>query len=300
MYSLINIASVWIKKNYPTSSIALQEFLPCPKLSVIHNYFLRIAYDGTNYRGWQRQPGNLPTIQQAIEDLLSKIHHREITVGGCGRTDAGVHASQYYLHLRVEAALPKEYQFFVNKQLPAGIALLEVIPVSDRAQARYDATERTYDYFLHDYPDAYLERFSSRVDLTNFAPATAAKALPLLQQYTDFRACCKTPDRHNTTIVHFRQATIYRNTSDNRYRIRFVANRFLRGMIRLLVNDLLLIGTGQLSLTDFETMLASGERKPHFRLAPPEGLFLTGVTYPYIDRAADLPVGGASCDLVVS
>lgn len=267
--------------------------------SPINNYFLRIAYDGTNYRGWQRQPGNLPTIQQAIEDLLSKIHHRKVTVGGCGRTDAGVHASQYYLHLRVEEELPDDYLFFVNKQLPAGIALLEVIPVSDRAQARFDATERTYDYFLHDFPDAYLERFSSRVSLTNFAPAAAAKVLPLLLQYTDFRAFCKTPDRHNTTIVHFREATLYRDATGNRYRIRFVANRFLRGMIRLLVNDLLLIGTGQLSVADFETMLQTGERKPHFRLAPPEGLFLTGVSYPYIEREADLPVGGDFGSLVV-
>ena len=85
----------------------------------------------------------------------------------------------------------------------------------------------------------------------------------------------------------------------SRYRIRFVANRFLRGMIRLLVNDLLLIGTGQLSTEDFETMLKTGERKPHFRLAPPEGLFLTGVRYPYFDREADLPVSGEFCSLVV-
>lgn len=220
------------------------------------------------------------------------MHHREVTIGGCGRTDAGVHASQYYFHLRVEQLLPEDYRFFINKQLPKGIALLEVIPVSDRAQARYDATERTYDYFLHDYPDAFLERFSSRVDLTNFAPAAAANVLPLLQQYTDFRAFCKTPDRHNTTIVHFREASIFRNDAGNRFRIRFVANRFLRGMIRLLVNDLILIGTGQLSTEDFETMLKTGERKPHFRLAPPEGLFLTGIKYPYVERAADLPVSG--------
>lgn len=203
----------------------------------------------------------------------------------------------------MEEALPKAYRFFVNKQLPPGIALLEVIPVSDRAQARYDATERTYDYFLHDYPDAFLERFSSRVSLTNFASAPIAigaqNALPLLLQYTDFRAFCKTPDRHNTTIVHFREVRLFRNQAGNRYRIRFVANRFLRGMIRLLVNDLLLIGTGQLSAKDFETMLKTGVRQPHFRLAPPEGLFLTGVKYPYIEREADLPVGGESCSLVV-
>lgn len=257
-----------------------------------YNYFLRIAYDGTDYRGWQRQPGGVITIQQNIEELLSRIHQREITVGGCGRTDAGVHASQYYLHLRVQEELPENYLFYVNKQLPAGISLLEVIPVSNRAQARYDATERTYDYFFHHAPDAFLNRFSGYYELGDFEPQKVVETLPLLLQYNDFYAFCKTPDRHNTTIVNFRQATLFQNDTGTRFRLRFVANRFLRGMIRLLVNDLLLIGKGQLSIENFETMLSSGKRKPHFRLAHPEGLFLTGVRYDYIDRAPDLPASG--------
>jgi tRNA pseudouridine38-40 synthase len=266
-------------------------YLP-KKSTTIHNYFLRIAYDGTDYRGWQRQPGNVVTIQQTIEELLSKVHHREVTVGGCGRTDAGVHASQYYLSLRVEQPLPEKYFFFINKQLPTGLSLLEIIPVADRAQTRFDATQRTYDYFLHTKPDAFLDRFSSRVDLTDFAPAAAANTLPLFLKYTDFRAFCKTPDRHNTTFVHFKEVTLYRNEAGDRFRIRFVANRFLRGMIRLLVNDLLLVGRGQLSAAAFEQMLVTKEREPHFRLAPPQGLFLTGVKYPDIDREAELPVSG--------
>ncbi len=257
------------------------------------NYFLRIAYDGTDFRGWQRQPGGVVTVQQSIEDLLSRIHQREVTVGGCGRTDAGVHATQYYLHLRVPEALPENYHFFVNKQLPAGISLLEIIPVSDRAQARYDATERTYDYFFHAAPDAFLDRFSGCYELRHFAADRVVRALPLLLAYNDFHAFCKTPDRHNTTIVHFTEASLYRNPAGDRYRLRFVANRFLRGMIRLLVNDLLLLGNGALTHEDFREMLVSGQRKPHFRLAHPEGLFLTGVRYPYLDRAPDLPASGA-------
>ena len=257
-----------------------------------HHYFLSLTYDGTAYRGWQRQPGGVVTVQQSLEETLSEIHGREVILGGCGRTDAGVHASQYYAYLRTEKALNDNYVFIVNKRLPEGIALREVIPVSDKAQARYDATERTYDYYFHGQPDAFLDRYSSLLDLTSFVPAVSAQTLPLLLQYTDFRAFCKTPDRHNTTLIHFREATLFRNPAGDRYRLRFVANRFLRGMIRLLVNDLLMVGKGQLSATDFERMLQTGERKPHFRLAPPEGLFLTGVRYPYIDQEAVLPVSG--------
>lgn len=263
-----------------------------PLPSSRQNYFLRIAYDGTAYRGWQRQPGGVVSVQQTIEELLSRVHHRDVTVGGCGRTDAGVHASQYYLHLNVAEPLPENYAFFVNKQLPGDIRLLEVIPVSDKAQARYDATSRTYDYFFHARPDAFLDRFSAQLDLSNFAPAVSAQALPLLLQYQDFRAFCKTPDRHNTTICHFKEVALYQNAAADRFRLRFVANRFLRGMIRLLANDLIRLGKKRLSPVNFEKMLKNQERAPHFQLAPPEGLFLSGVTYPYFERAADLPPTG--------
>jgi tRNA pseudouridine38-40 synthase len=278
----------------PTNGILRPDTPPVPNLPipVSIDYFLRIAYDGTAYRGWQRQANSPVTIQQTLEEILSHIHHKQMTIGACGRTDAGVHATQYYLHLNVPEALPEKYLFFVNKQLPRDIALLEVIPVSEKAQARYDATERTYDYFFHAHPDAFLNRLSGRYDLTDFAPALSAQLLPLLLQNDDFRAFCKTPDRHNTTICHFREATLYHNPAGNRFRFRFVANRFLRGMIRLLVNDLIDAGKGKLAAGSFSDMLHSGEREPHFQLAPPEGLYLTGVRYPYLDREPDLPVCG--------
>ncbi|MFT5998027.1 MAG: tRNA pseudouridine38-40 synthase [Neolewinella sp.] len=257
-----------------------------------HHYFLHLAYDGTAYRGWQRQPGGVVSVQQTLEECLSQVHGREVILGGCGRTDAGVHASQYYAYLRTERPLHDKYVFIVNKRLPNDITLHTAIPVPPNAQARFDATKRTYDYFLHGRPDAFLGRFSGQYDFQHFNAAAVTATLPLLLEHNDFHAFCKTPDRHNTTIVNFRQATLYQNTYGDRYRLRFVANRFLRGMIRLLVNDLLLVGNGKLSQQAFSEMLKTGVRQPHFQLARPEGLFLTGVSYPYIDQAAKLPVSG--------
>ncbi|MFT4686702.1 MAG: tRNA pseudouridine38-40 synthase [Bdellovibrionota bacterium] len=261
----------------------------------MHHHFLLLAYDGTDFRGWQRQPGGVITVQQTLEEVLSKVHHREVVLGGCGRTDAGVHATQFYAYLQTDEPLPMNYRFFVNKQLPAGISLLEVIDVNDKAQARYDATERTYDYFFHNEHasvDPFQQRTSAGFDLSTFSVKPCLDALKLLIQYNDFRAFCKTPDRHNTTIVHFTEASLFRNAEGTRYRFRFRANRFLRGMIRLLVNDLVLVGKQKLSIEAFEQMLKHGERTPHFRLAPPEGLFLTGVKYPYIGKGSVLPVSG--------
>jgi tRNA pseudouridine38-40 synthase len=257
-----------------------------------HHYYLHLAYDGTIYRGWQRQPGSVVSIQQTLEECLSEVHGREIVLGGCGRTDAGVHSSQYYAYLRTEQPLLDKYIFIVNKRLPNDITLHAAIPVPSNAQARFDATERTYDYFLHGRPDAFLGRFSGLYDFQDLDPEAVAATLPLLLEHQNYRAFCKTPDRHNTTIVNFRQATLYQNTNGDRYRLRFVANRFLRGMIRLLVNDLLLVGNGKLSQQAFAQMLKSGVRQPQFQLAHPQGLFLTGVSYPYIDMEAELPVSG--------
>ncbi|TXF89501.1 tRNA pseudouridine synthase A [Neolewinella aurantiaca] len=258
----------------------------------MHHYFLSLAYDGTDYRGWQRQPGGVITVQQTLEEVLSKVHRREVILGGCGRTDAGVHATQFYAYLRTDQPLPEHYTFIVNKRLPAGISLYAALPVPDNAQARFDATERTYDYFLHSKPDAWLDRASGLFDLSEFDPGRVVRALPLLLEHEDFRAFCKAPDRHNTTIVHFREATIFRNAAGDRFRLRFVANRFLRGMIRLLVDNLMRIGKGEISVEDFARALRTGERLERFHLAPPEGLYLTGVRYPYVNAGPVLPVCG--------
>lgn len=258
-----------------------------------YHYFLRLAYDGTAYRGWQRQPGGVITVQQTLEDTLSEVHGQPISLGACGRTDTGVHATQFYVYLRTEAPLADNYLFIVNKRLPQDIAVHQVLPVPDNAQARYDATERTYDYFLHGQPDAWLDRASGRFDLDSFEPARAARALPLFLAYHDFRAFCKAPDRHNTTIVHFREVTLFRNAAGDRYRLRFVANRFLRGMIRLLVDKLVRVGKGTLTTEELTAALASGERSGGFYLAPASGLYLTGVSYPYLaEQEAVLPAVG--------
>jgi tRNA pseudouridine38-40 synthase len=268
-------------------------------VSTFHHYFLQLSYDGTAYRGWQRQPGGVITVQESLEDTLSEIHGREIILGGCGRTDAGVHATQFYAYLRTEKAIPPNYTFIVNKRLPAGIALHEAIPVPANAQARYDATGRTYDYFFHAAPDALLDRYSGLYDLSGFDPARVVAALDILLTHEDFRAFCKAPDRHNTTIVNFREATLYRNAAGDRYRLRFAANRFLRGMIRLLVDTLVRVGRGEISPEAFAAALHSGERLPHFYLAPAEGLYLTGVRYPYVDRDPVLPVTGREAWITV-
>ena len=253
------------------------------------DYFIRIAYDGTAYGGWQQQANHSRTIQQTIEESLSTVLGREIAISGCGRTDAGVHASQFYFYLNNPTELPTDFLFFMNKSSPADIAFLDAIPVTDKAHVCIDATLRTYDYFFHDFADAWLSRTSSQIDLSNFRPELTAQAIPQILTRTNFREFCLTPDRLNSTIVNFSSVTLFRDRKKLRYRIRFVADRFLRGMIRILVSDLVKIGTEEMSIENFIAMLDVNARGKSVRLAPPNGLFLTGVSYPYITREPDLP-----------
>lgn len=271
------------------------------------NYFLRIAYDGTDYRGLQRQPGGVRTVQGEVEAVLREVHHRpELTFNGCGRTDAGVHASQFYGHFEVADALPENYRYILNRRLPAGIVVHEVLPVHAKAHARYDATERTYDYFWSTAPDAFNRRFQSWLpdagllradqlpeDQSGTAPnadrlAALRECLAALRGTHDYRAFCISPDKHNTTLCTFTAADFY-VSDDGRYRLRFAANRFLRGMIRILVHDLLAVLAGSASSHDFLALLNGGLRPQAVRQAPPEGLFLTGVAYPYFNREPELP-----------
>lgn len=240
-------------------------------------YFVRSAYRGTRYRGWQRQAGGVITVQQTIEEVLARVMHEPVRVVGCGRTDAGVHASEYFLHFDCEGKLREDWLFIVNKQLPEDIVFYEVWPVAGSAHTRYDATQRTYDYFLHTAADPFLAPMSGYYPFDKINLGLLGAALAGLEGQHDFRAFCLTPDRHNTTACDLREASFHR-VADGRYRFRFVADRFLRGMIRILVHQLLLVGKGELAVEKFLGALRTGERLTATQ-AWPEGLFLSRVEY---------------------
>nr|HPH46379.1 tRNA pseudouridine synthase A [Chryseolinea sp.] len=129
-------------------------------------YFFHIGYHGHFYRGWQRQP-NVRNVQHVIETTLTNILKTPTSAMGCGRTDAQVHASQFFFHTDVQNAWDYDLMFRVNKALPDDIAVFEIIPVEENQHARFDATLRTYDYFIHTYKDPFLTTLSSFYLLKN-------------------------------------------------------------------------------------------------------------------------------------
>jgi tRNA pseudouridine38-40 synthase len=123
-------------------------------------YFFHLGYLGTNYSGWQKHPDGL-SVQQVLEEALSQIFKTPMYITGCGRTDAQVHASQFFFHIDVEREWDYDLLFRLNKLLPDDIAVFDIIPMEGQPHARFDAVERSYDYFIHTYKDPFLGGLSA-------------------------------------------------------------------------------------------------------------------------------------------
>lgn len=247
-------------------------------------YFLHISFDGSKYRGWQYQP-NVPSVQAAIEEKLKRIFKKNIVVYGCGRTDACVHASQYILHIDLAERIDFDLKFRLNKNLPDDIAIYDVLEMEEGHHARYDAVSRTYDYFIHLYKDPILANYSSYYELDNLNFSAMQKAAAILPLYNDFKAICKQPHLYKHTLCKVSQAKLFVDTDQQRLRFTITANRFLRGMVRLCVSFLLKIGTGKMSVEEFEYILSNKLEVPDKDPAFPNGLYLSQVEYPYLKIA---------------
>lgn len=246
-------------------------------------YFIHIAYSGKNYHGWQRQT-NVLGIQEVIEEKLSLLFGESIFIHGCGRTDAGVHADQYFFQLELKQAWTFDFLFRINKMLPADIAVFDIISVKENANAQHDAIRRTYDYYLHFTKSPFLAEHSTWYEGFELKYLEKmAEGGKVLTKYNDFRALCKRPDKVDHTRCNLSAVTIYKHKNGDRLRIEITSNRFLRGMIRLIVTKLLEIGQGKLSLEDWEAFIAKNENPSFKRFAPPQGLHLSKVEYPFLN-----------------
>lgn len=241
-------------------------------------YFLQLAYNGKGFYGWQVQP-DTRTVQGEIEHVLSMLFDTETRIMGCGRTDTGVHASKFFAHFDTEKELPQPFVAKLNKLLPSDISIQAVFPVNENAHARFDANFRIYQYRIHTDKDPY------KIGLSTFYPrfevdvAKILAAVAMLPNYSDFKPLCKLSEDFKTTICEVYHAHWEQTANGAIFEIS--ANRFLRNMIRRIVAVLVNIGQGKTSLAEFkEVMDQVGEFKV-IELAPPDGLYLTDVRYPY-------------------
>lgn len=247
-------------------------------------YFFKIAYDGTSYSGWQRQP-NAMTVQEKIELSLTRLLSSEyISIMGCGRTDAGVHASEYYFHTDLDTKMTlKDLKYKLNHVLPSDITVINIMATKEQnAHARYDAYSRSYIYHLHLNKNPFKEVYSTYYkQAKNLKLELLEETAAMLLKHNDFAGLCKSKSNVKTTICNLTESRWTYNPAENSYAYHVTSNRFLRGMVRLIVGASIQVAKGKLSLKALEIALESGEKPYLVFSAPPQGLFLTNIKYPY-------------------
>ncbi len=243
-------------------------------------YFIQLSYKGTHFHGWQIQP-NAVTVQETLEKAVSLLLREEIKIIGCGRTDTGVHAKDFFAHFDCETLnfeLPK-LTFKLNSLLPKDIAVQHIFEVHSDAHARFDATERTYKYYISKvktpfrYEESYFYPFPLNINAMN---KTAKKLL----DYTDFTSFSKLHTDVKTNNCVIKEA--YWKETDEQLIFTITANRFLRNMVRAIVGTLLEVGKEKCSVERFCEIIEAKDRGKAGSSAPAEGLFLHKIVYPFL------------------
>ena len=242
-------------------------------------FFLQLAYDGTNYHGWQVQD-NAHTVQAELEEKLGLLLRREIKLTGCGRTDTGVHAREFYAHFESDG-LPLEKNDLVyklNRFLPSDIAVYNLFSVASGFHARYSAVQRTYRYYIsrkkNPFNTAYSYYLNAPLDMQEMNRAAAD-----LLMYKDFTSFSKLHTQTATNFCKIVEAC-WEIRQDGMLVFTISADRFLRNMVRAIVGTLLEIGMKRMDVTSFGKIIESKNRSEAGFSVPAKGLFLEKIIYP--------------------
>jgi tRNA pseudouridine38-40 synthase len=242
-------------------------------------YFIKLAYKGTNYFGWQYQPDAI-SVQEKLNKALSTLLKTNIDIVGAGRTDSGVHAKEMFAHFDYETEIDtNKLVHKLNSFLPKDIAIFDLVKVHDDAHARFDATKRTYEYHIHTKKNAFESDDSWYYSL----PLDVEKmneACKILFEYIDFECFSKT----HTDVNTFNCKIFEANWKQNEDKLVFTisADRFLRNMVRAIVGTMINIGSGKVSLNDFRQIIESKSRSKAGFSVPAHGLYLIKIEYPYL------------------
>jgi tRNA pseudouridine38-40 synthase len=242
-------------------------------------YFLQISFHGKKFHGWQVQE-NAHTVQAELNTALRKLLGVETSTTGCGRTDTGVHAKKFFVHFNsAEIKDEEDFVYHLNCLLPFEIAIQRIFRVADDAHARFDATSRTYMYFIHHEKSPFLNDesyfFPFDVDLELMNEAASA----LLHQ-TDFSCFSKSRTQVKSNICKVTSASWKR--IDEQLVFEITADRFLRNMVRAIVGTLLEVGEKHLAVPAFSEVIEGKKRSGAGASVPGHGLFLANVTYTFI------------------
>ena len=245
---------------------------------MIQNYKLTLAYDGSRYYGWERQPDK-DTIQGRLENVLGRLSGEEGNVIGAGRTDAGVHARGMTASVRLESDLSeRELMDYMNRYLPDDIAVRDIRIASDRFHARYKAVGKLYRYTCYDgrikpvFERKYVNVLEDRLDIERMR-----KAASFLVGKHDYKSFCGNPRMKKSTVRIVDRIEISRRGSF--VYLYYHGTGFLQYMVRIMSGTLIEVGQGKREPEDLERILDAMDRSQAGPAAPARGLCLISVDY---------------------
>ncbi|MBU2947170.1 tRNA pseudouridine(38-40) synthase TruA [Zobellia uliginosa] len=240
-------------------------------------YFVEFSYLGKDYHGWQNQP-NAITVQEVLEKAFFTLLRDTVPLVGAGRTDAGVHAKQMFAHFDFKEISDLEmFVYRLNALLPEAIAVQDVFEVNPDAHARFDAEERTYEYWVLQDKNPFYGDFSHYIKHSLDIEAMN-EAAALLLQFKDFECFSKTHTDVKTYFCDVKEAVW--ELKEEKLVFTITADRFLRNMVRAVVGTLLEVGTGKIKPSDVKSIINSKTRSNAGPSVPAKGLYLTSVLYP--------------------
>jgi tRNA pseudouridine38-40 synthase len=240
-------------------------------------YFIELSYNGKAYHGWQNQP-NVISVQEIVEDALSKLLQTKIDVVGAGRTDTGVHAEQLFAHFDFDESIDSEKLIFkLNSFLPKDISVQHIFVVKADAHARFDALSRTYNYKISLKKDvfnsdgSYYLKHQLDIDKMN-------EAAKVLFDYRNFKCF----SRSNTDVKTYHCTIMMAEwrSQNNQLIFTIKADRFLRNMVRAIVGTILDVGLGKTTIEEFHGIIKSEDRTKAGASVPAHGLYLSIIEYP--------------------
>lgn len=251
----------------------------------MYSYKCTVSYDGTRYNGWQKQGNTSNTIQEKIEEILTKSLDEPIEIAGSGRTDAGVHALGQVFHFHCskpifEKEQPQAFLKNVNSYLPKDIRLLSIDTCHERFHARLNATAKTYQYRIDisPYGNVFTRNTSHQISAPLDVDAMKAGASLLIGTH-DFKSFCSNKRMKKSSVRTIYSIEISKNSTNELLLLTYTGNGFLYNMVRILTGTLIEIGLGLRKPEDIPNMLEGCDRGLAGHTAPAQGLFLVSVSY---------------------
>ncbi len=256
---------------------------------------LVVAYDGTNYCGWQVQPNGI-TIEEMLNRALLDLFGQQITVTGASRTDAGVHSLGNVAVFDVETRMPAEkISYALNQRLPEDIVVQDSCEVSEDFHPRFSNSIKTYEYKILNrrFPMPMLARDSYFYHHTLDVERMQKAAAYLVGEH-DFTSFASVHAQTNTFVRRIYDLSVTRS-DDDLIRIRIRGNGFLYNMVRIIAGTLVQVGAGILEPADVEQILAGRDRELAGPTAPAKGLTMVGIEYlpTDVDNSSEISENGA-------